>query len=254
VLFGWLRRRRRQKIRSRPFPSSWLAPLEALPLYERLADADQAKLRDHLKVFLAEKTFTGCGGQEITDEVRVTIGAHACLLLLHRETEYYPDLDEILVYPHAYRAKGERQQDNGVVSEGDSLRLGESWLRGPVVLAWDAVKAGFYDVRDGGNVAIHEFAHQLDQEDGRADGAPPLGERARYAPWARVLSKEFERLRSARDKGRKTLLDTYGATNPAEFFAVVSETFFERPKTLLKKHPELYAQLSAYYQQDPAET
>lgn len=252
MLFSWLRKRRRTKVRARPFPSAWLEVLAGLPLYERLEPADQAELRGHVLVFLDEKEFEGCAGQEITDEIRVTVAAHACLLLLHRETEYYPDLSSILIYPHAYEATHQEELPGGVISEGPSVRLGESWTRGSVVLAWDAVQAGFYDVRDGENVVIHEFAHQLDQEDGRADGAPILESRSRYAPWARVLSEEYERLQERVAEGRRTFIDDYGATNPAEFFAVVTEAFFERPKTLQRKHPELYEQLRLYYAQDPA--
>jgi len=226
--------------------------LETLPLYRRLSEADQEELRGHVLVFLSEKRFEGCDGLEITDAIRVTVAAHACLLLLHRETDCYPDLSSILIYPHAYETHQEQLLPGGIVAEGPSVRLGESWLRGEVVLAWDAVEAGFRDVRDGQNVVLHEFAHQLDQEDGRADGAPVLESRARYAPWARILSKEYERLQQAVEAGRRTDLDAYGATNPAEFFAVVSEAFFERPRKLQRKHPDLYAQLSDFYAQDPA--
>ena len=253
MLFAWFRRRRRAALKARPFPPEWLELLETLPFYRQLAEADRAELREHVSVFLEEKTFEGCGGQEITDEVRVTIAAQACLLLLHRETEYYPDLNSILVYPEAYEVEQREELPGGIVSEGNSVRLGESWLRGSVILAWDAVQAGYRDARDGQNVTLHEFAHQLDQEDGVADGAPVLESKGSYRPWARILSREFERLQEKVERGRRTTLDAYGATHPAEFFAVVTEVFFERPRRLRRKHPELYEQLRSFYAQDPAE-
>ena len=251
-MFAWWRRRRRTKVRARPFPAEWLEVLETLPLYRRLSPADQAELRGHVLVFVAEKSFEGCDGLEVTDAMRVTIAAHACLLLLHRETDYYPELSSILIYPHAYESEQQHVGPAGIVTEGPQVRLGESWLRGEVVLAWDAVEAGFRDARDGHNVVLHEFAHQLDQEDGKADGAPVLKSSSRYLPWAKILSAEYADLQRAVEQGKRSDLDAYGATNPAEFFAVISEAFFERPKRLKRKHPELYAQLASFYDQDPA--
>lgn len=251
-MFGWWRRRRRAKVRARPFPPAWLEALETLPLYQRLEPTDQAELRGHVLVFLDEKQFEGCDGLEVTERMRVTIAAHACLLLLHRETDYYPELSSILIYPHAYQSTQQRVGPDGIVSEGEQVRLGESWLRGEVVLAWDAVEAGFRDARDGHNVILHEFAHQLDQEDGKADGAPVLKSTSRYLPWAKILSAEYEALQDKVAHGRRSDIDAYGATNPAEFFAVISEAFFERPKQLKRKHPDLYEQLRSFYDQDPA--
>jgi hypothetical protein len=142
---------------------------------------------------------------------------------------------------------------NGIItSNGQSVRLGESWQSGPVVLAWDSVKGGTLNITDARNVVLHEFAHQLDQEDGAADGAPILERRSRYITWARVLSKEYEVLRKKMRKHRRSVLDKYGATNPAEFFAVATETFFEKPRQMEKEHPELYDELKNYYKVDPA--
>jgi Mlc titration factor MtfA (ptsG expression regulator) len=132
------------------------------------------------------------------------------------------------------------------------VRLGESWHRGAVVLAWDDVLHGAADPRDGHDVVLHEFAHQLDQEDGAANGAPRLPKPSMYAAWARVLGEEFEGLAESREQHRRTVLDKYGATNPAEFFAVATEAFFEKPLQLRKRHAELYEQLAAFYRQDPA--
>src|SRR5690606_32830266 len=141
---------------------------------------DRRELRGHIRVFLAEKHFEGCGGLTLTDEIEVTIAAQACLLLLHRETDYYPRLITILVYPSTYVAHAREPIGGGMVIEGEVARLGEAWKDGVVVLAWDDVLAGASDLHDGHNVVLHEFAHQLDQEDGTADGAPVLGRRSRY--------------------------------------------------------------------------
>lgn len=221
-------------------------------MFHRLAPDDQTELLEHMNVFLAEKTFEGCGDLEMSDEIRVTIAAQACLLLLHHEEpHYYPGLYTILVYPHAYVAKAQQILPGGIVIEGDSARLGESWVRGCVVLSWDDVRSGAADAADGHNVVLHEFAHQLDQEDGASDGAPILERRSQYVAWARILGGEFEKLQKAAERGRRTDIDAYGATNPAEFFAVVTEAFFERPRSLKKKHPDLYEELAMFYKQDP---
>ena len=252
-LFDFFRNRRRRRLRSEPFPDGWKEIVERnFELFHRLSSDDQAELLEHMNVFLEEKTFEGCGGLEMTDEIRVTVAAQACVLLLHhQEPHYYPDLSTILVYPHAYVAKAKEVLPGGIVIEGTSARLGESWVRGCVVLSWDDVQSGAADAADGHNVVMHEFAHQLDQEDGVSDGAPILERRSRYVAWARVLGDEFEKLQEATERGRRTDIDAYGATNPAEFFAVITEAFFERPRSLHKKHPELYDELKMFYKQDP---
>jgi Mlc titration factor MtfA (ptsG expression regulator) len=250
-MFGLFKRRRRQQLRARPFPADWLAIIEKkCPFYHRLSHDDQRELQGHIQVFLHEKYFEGCGGLVLTDEIKVTIAAQACRLLLHRETDYYRRLITVLVYPTAFLADAVEPLGGGFVLEGQEHLLGQAWKEGVVVLSWDDVKAT--DLDDGVNVVLHEFAHQLDHEDGVADGAPILEHRSQYATWARVLGKEYERLRRDRDRGRYTLLDDYGATNPAEFFAVATECFFERPARMKKKYPELYDELRAYYRQDPA--
>ena len=227
-------------------------------MYSRLPPADRQELEGHIHVFLAKKRFEGCDGQEITDEVRVLIAAQACLLLLHRDTDCYPLLHSILVYPSSYIAKTwHLEKDGRTITEGEQARGGESWPHGTVVLAWDGAIAGAVELDKNRNLVIHEFAHQLDQEDGIADGAPLLGgsnlwqTRHRYQTWARVLSDEFQQLRRAAEDGPETVLDTYGAQNPAEFFAVATECFFEKPGQLKERHPALYAELQEFYQQDP---
>lgn len=223
-----------------------------LAIFGRLSSSDQADLLGHVQVFLAEKLFEGCGGLELTDEIRVTIAAQACLLLLHRETDYYPELVTILVYPSAYLAHEDRYLGGNIWEQGEDDRLGHTGRRmGSLVLAWDAAKHGAADPADGANLVLHEFAHQLDFEDYQTNGAPALATRTEYLAWARVMNREFEALRAADEAGIPTVLDTYGATNPAEFFAVATEAFFERPRALRAKQPELYAQLARFYRQDP---
>jgi Mlc titration factor MtfA (ptsG expression regulator) len=249
----FFRKWRRRQLRKAPFRAEWRAIVERnFEMFHRLAPEDQAELFGHVNVFLHEKAFEGCGGLEITDEIRVTVAAQACLLLLHQEApRYYPGVYTVLVYPDAYVAPAREVLPGGVVVQGAAARLGESWVRGAVVISWNEARAGAADAAHGHNVILHEFAHQLDQEDGIADGAPYLELRSEYVAWARILGGEFRKLRAAAALHRSTDIDSYGATNPAEFFAVITEAFFERPRQLRKKHPELYDQLKAFYRQDP---
>lgn len=253
MIFDYFDKKKRARLREQPFPDEWRKLLDRnVPYVKVLSPEERKELEGLIHVFLGEKSFEGCGGLELTDEIRVTIAAQACQLLLGRDVEPYPAIDVILVYPSAYKGEFTNTSD-GVVIEGDTTRLGEASTRGILVLSWDDVLRGAADVRDGHNVVIHEFAHVLDHEDGSSDGAPPLSRRANYAPWARVFGAEYEKLIDADEHRKKTIIDKYGATNPAEFFAVVTETFFEKPLQMREKHPELYEQLKAYYRQDPAE-
>ena len=250
-MFGFKRKKRR-RIRERPFPAAWRTILEHnVPYFSRLTAHEQSELCGHIQVFLSEKRFEGCGGLEITDDIRVTIAALACVLLLHRDTSYYPLTQTVLVYPRHYFVPSTRELEGGIVSEEMSDHEGESWHRGPVVLSWEDVRLDADDPDDGYNVVFHEFAHQLDSESGEEDGAPPLPTRSMAADWARVLGREYTQLIDDLESGRPHLIDEYGATSPAEFFAVVTELFFEAPVELKRHHPELYAQLQRYYHQDP---
>jgi Mlc titration factor MtfA (ptsG expression regulator) len=252
-MFAWLTGRRRDVLRRRPVPDGWPAIIEKnVPYVARLPPEDREELAGHIQVFLAEKHFEGCGGLEITDEIRVTIAAQACVLLLHRQTEYYPNLVSILVYPTTYLVPSGWRTADGLVADEPQARLGESWARDVIVLAWDSALAGAADIHDGHNVVLHEFAHQLDQEGGAGHGTPILPRRSMYVAWARVLGQEFDRLVRETERNHRTLIDSYGATNPAEFFAVVTETFFEKPRQLRSRHPALYRQLQQFYCQDPA--
>ena len=242
---------RRHKIRSLPFPGEWEQILNRnVALYGRLPEELRGQLRGHVRVILAEKNFEGCGGLELTDEIRVTIAAQASVLLLNRPSDYYPRLASILVYPASYVPRA--PDDDERLDAPDDVRLGESWNTGIVVLSWDDALRGASDRAEGHNVVLHEFAHQLDQEDGEAQGAPVLPSRNAYRSWARVLRKEFERHRRRTRRGKRTVMDSYGAKDPAEFFAVATEAFFEKPRQLKERHSALYEELSGYYRLDPA--
>jgi MtfA peptidase len=250
MLFTWLRQRRRHQLLASPFPEEWLAYLRKnVALYAQLTEAEQARLRDKLRVFMGERHWEGCGGLTVTDDMKVTIAAQACLLLLNIENDDFSRVPSILLYPSGYSAPAERRNPDGTVG-GIPGRLGEAWYRGPVILAWDSVIAGGHD---GQNVVLHEFAHQLDFLDGYADGTPPLSSREAYRRWHKVMNAEYDRLVLESAHGRARVLDAYGATNPAEFFAVATEAFFEKPVQLRHRHPALYAVLRDYYRQDTAE-
>ena len=245
------RNQQHDRLMAQSVSAEWVAHIEKnIPLYKRLPQELKTQLHGLVNVFLDEKAFVGCGELEITDEIRVTIAAQACMLLLNRDTRFYPKLKTIYVYPHTYVAKG-LMNDGGLIVEGKSVRLGESWQNGPVVLTWDSVTGGARNIQDGRNVVFHEFAHQLDQEDGDADGAPILEKRSDYRGWAQVLGEEYERLCNKTKGRRRSVLNKYGATNPAEFFAVATEAFFEKPRQMHKRSPDLYEELKSYYKLDP---
>ncbi len=224
------------------------------PRYLRLSPADRDELERCIQIFLAEKRFESAAGQPITDEVRVTIAAQACFLLLHRNTAVYPGLFSIIVYPGEYVAHDRRRDERGFIAEGLQVRRGETAGRGALVLSWSDVVRGASDAHGGRNIVFHEFAHELDRESGSFDGAPILPQPATNRAWARTLSAEFRALRERLARGEPTDLDPYGATNPAEFFAVVTESFFQRPDELQQAHPKLYEELRRFYRQDPAST
>jgi Mlc titration factor MtfA (ptsG expression regulator) len=246
------RSKKRERLRSQPFPDEWDAVLrENFPLYTRLSEEDRSELRGHIHVFLDEKKIEGCGGFEMNDEVRVTIAAQACLLLLHRETDYFPEMTSVFVYPSLFYSEVVEENEDGIVTEFEEDRSGESWDRGPVVLSWEDALAGAVGEEVGYNTVIHEFAHQLDLENGAADGVPKLEGGKQYESWDRVFSAAFERLERKIDTDQQTIIDDYGVEGPDEFFAVASEHFFLTPVELKREYPDLYDQLSGYYQQDP---
>ncbi len=250
-MLGWFEERNRAKRRAEPYPeerAAWLH--EHVALYRTLSAEDRATLHGHIHVLLNEKPFEGCDGLEVTDDMRHLIAAQAALLLLNLDSDYFPRLKTILVYPEVFRSPQHRHVGGGVIEETESSRLGESWDRGVVVLSWHDAEGGAKTL-DGRNVVLHEFAHQLDQADGTADGWPmPFNPRLEQS-WYRIMHEEFAEHVSRVKRRRKTRIDPYGATNPAEFFAVLTEMFFERPAELHEHHNDLYRLLQAFYQQDP---
>lgn len=244
---------KRRRIRRKPFPENYREILgRNVSYYNILPQAQKQKLQELILIFLNEKNFEGCGGLQITDEIKVTIAAQACILLLGEISDFYPSLRSVLIYPHRYVAPFKNYEEGGVVIEGQQYRLGESWSEGNVVLAWDEVKKGASDINDGQNLVFHEFAHQLDHEYGASNQIQSSRPHSAFLTWARILGAEYDKLIQNIEQRHHTLIDAYGASNPAEFFAVVSELFFEKPALLKKRRPELYEQLKGFYRQDTA--
>lgn len=256
-MFEWWRERKREKILEQPFPDAQLAVLERnVKAYGRLPAEAQKRLRDLVQVFVAEKNWEGCGGLVLTQEMKLTIAAQACLLILELPHRLFANVESNLVYPSTVVRPAPRDgvfvQSGRLIDEGRIPLLGEAHHGGPVILAWDRV---LYDGRrpnDGHNLVYHEFAHKLDMLDGDADGTPPLTSRAEREQWRAVCEQAFLALRERVEQGQRSFLDDYGASNEAEFFAVATEAFFEQPGELRDVEPALYAILQAFYRQDPA--
>lgn len=256
-MFNWFRDQRRAEIRQRQLPPEWEAIIKANVVhYGALDTAERDELCAIMQVLLEEKQWEGCGDLELTDEIRVTIAAQASLLLLGLEHNYYRNLESILVYPSTIvppqHRPGVFEQITGPIDIPVPL-LGQTSPLGPVILVWDDVLHSARHPGHGHNVVYHEFAHKLDMLDGSADGTPPLTGRDQLAEWVAVCSIEFLRLRHLAEQGHKTFLDVYGASNEAEFFAVATEEFFDRPLDLQQHAPDLYQVLNDYFRQDPAE-
>jgi len=253
MVFDWLTQRHRHTILTEPFPPEWSDILERnTPFYACLAADEQSRLHDLLRLFVAEKSWEGCGGLTLTDEIKVTIAAQACLLILNIDRGIYPNVESVLVYPSAFIARQQSLSPDGGLEETPYALLGEAWRTGPVIVSWADAREGGTDPADGHNVVYHEFAHKLDMRDGRADGVPRLVDEAEYETWARVMSSEYADLVKKAEHGQQTLLDPYGAANAGEFFAVATECFFEKSVRMRQSHPELYEVLSGFYRQNPA--
>lgn len=246
----WRRRRRQRALLASPMDSAWEPWLDAAPQAERLRGALRDRWRDKTRILVDQFHWEGCGGFELTDEHRVAIAGQAALLILERK-EDLARIPAVLVYPEPFVNPLPRTDATGVVTSGLSAH-GEAWQRGPVILDWKAVERGIRRGNDGRNVVIHEFAHKLDMLDGYANGAPPLRTGRLTRRWQATLGAAYEQLCRANAQGRATLLDTYGTVNPAEFFAVATECFFEQGRKLRRRHPELYEVLADYFGQDPA--
>lgn len=215
-----------------------------------LEDGDRARLRDLVVLFLHEKAIVGAGGLEVSDEMRVAIAAQAAMLILNLDLDWYRGWTEVIVYPDEFVAEYEYVDEDGVEHHVREPMSGESWLTGPVILSWADTEQA--DSGRGYNVVIHEFAHKLDMLNGDANGFPPLHADMSRAAWSAAFEAAYAEFCERVDRGRETAVDPYAAENPAEFFAVLSEAFFEIPGAVLEEFPDLYRQLGAFYRQDPA--
>ena len=240
MIFG-MKERRRRRLRAQPFPQDWRKSIERdVPFFHRLSAADQAELIGHIQVFLAEKRFEGCGGLKITDTIRLSVAAQACLLLLRRKTDYFPRLLTILVYPTTYVAEEERRIEGPIWEEGTSLRQGETGRTlGAMVLTWDAVKSGAADSSDGKNLVLHEFAHQLDYENDAADGAPALLTRSQQLSWREVMRIEFASLRAADDTGIPDLARYLRSHESSGVFCRIDRSVFRTALGVTHSSPEI---------------
>jgi Mlc titration factor MtfA (ptsG expression regulator) len=234
-----------QRVHLRNFPMEWLPYLEAnVPMYKKMPMDLREDYQKKVWIFVEHKKFVPCGGlDEVTDEMKITIAGNACLLLINKDVQYpFPKVYSVLVYPTAFFSSANDEEE---------LMLGEAWPGGSVVVAWDAARKSSRALRDGKNLILHEFTHQLDLEAGcDANGCPAL-DGFQHRVWAGVMNTEFKKFQDRIYKGKPTAMDHYGAEDPAEFFAVATETFFERPTRLKKHHPDLYEQLRLFYRVDP---
>jgi Mlc titration factor MtfA (ptsG expression regulator) len=254
MLFAWLRRRRRRRLLLQPFPAAWEDTLaNNFFYYSYLTPPEQARLRDDLRIFIAEKHWEGCDGLVMTDEIKVTIAAQACVLLLGMEHDYFSRVLTILVYKSAFHAQERHSLGGAELVEEDVSLSGLAHYRGVVVLVWKDVRRAGRRPHGGANLVWHEFAHQLDMLDRSLDGTPPLKSLDQRRRWQEVMTAEYNQLVADSESGRPTLLDEYGASNEAEFFAVATECFFDLPGPMRQEHPRLYALLAEFYCQDPAE-
>ena len=253
MIFSWLKNQRRNRLLAEPIPWAWLEYMTRnVRHYGRLDVPRRTRVGQVAQVLVAEKDWVGGAGFDVTEEMKVTVAAQAALLVLGLEEPYYFDeAQSIIVYRGPYRHPARFQGGLGVIHEGAPV-VGEMWRRGPIVLSWRDVLAGGRNESDGRNVVFHEFAHYVDGLDGDMDGTPPLAGRQQRETWYRVTEAEYLRLVGQARRDEVTLLDHYGATNRAEFFAVATECFFERPGAMQRQHGELYGLLRDFYRQDPA--
>lgn len=253
ILARWaLQRRRRARLMQTPLDERHRAIIaRRIPLYQRVPLYLRGRLDGLINRFLDEIQFLGRDGFEVTEEARLVIAAQACLLIMARPHRWFPNLKSVILYPAAFKSKA-KKFDGYVQRDGARVHSGESWMRGPVVLAWDHAAFGALVDDDGHNVVLHEFAHQLDEATGVSDGAPLLDGDQNAARWGRVFQDAYERLRGNVQKGIPSIFDSYGASAPAEFFAVAVETFFERPREMRAEEPQIYEQMATYFGFDPA--
>ena len=216
-----------------------------------LSAVERAHLRELTTLFLHRKRLVGADDLFVTDKMAVTIAAQACLLILKLGLSDYAGWSEVVIYPGAFRVVRNKVDQIGLVSAQARTLSGESWLRGPVILSWDDVVRDLESAHVGHSVVIHEFAHKLDMRNGRANGMPPLHADMQICQWTEAFSDAFNHMQQRIAHHHRPALDSYAATDPAEFFAVVSEVFFTDPETLMAEYSAVYQQLTYFYRQDP---
>lgn len=247
----WSKRQTRKNLLATPLTDRQRAIVQQeVPLIRRLPAEYRGPLEGKINLFLNQVQFVGRGGLEVSEEMELSIAAQACLLVVNID-QWYKNLRTILIYPGAFKSH-QKERSGYVVTERETVRTGESWLRGPVVLSWADSEQGVLDDRDGHNVVLHEFAHQIDNLSGHTDGAPLMNKGQSFAEWARVFIEAYERHVRAVERGHHTVIDPYGAEGHQEFFAVSVEVFFEKPQALKQAEPEVYAQLVELFRLDPA--
>ncbi len=256
LAWPWLRRQRRERrravLRRQPFPPAWSRLLtKQVPLYARLPPALQEQLHGHIQVLLDEKDFHGAAGFVVTDAMRLIITAQAALLLLNRPVDYYPLLHSIVLHPAVFVVNRETWDATGLHHNNRQVLSGESWEQGQLVLSWDDSLAGGMNSDDGCNVVLHEFAHQLDLDSGAVNGIPGLRSKTQQQAWTTAFSAAYADHCARVDARDETWLDPYAATSPAEFFAVITEAFYELPQAVQAQYPQVYARLCDYFCVDP---
>lgn len=244
----WRRRRILKRIR---IPEhTWREAFSRLAVLRKLSNEELMRLRELATLFLHEKVLEGAAGLILTEAMRVTIALQACLPVLNLGLDWYAGWVSVIIYPTGFVPSREYTDGSGVVHRTRHALSGESWLRGPVILSWSDMAST--KASTGHNLVIHEFAHKLDMLDGSANGIPPLHRGMSVKAWADTFSKAYADFQDRIDRGEETVIDSYGAEDPGEFFAVLSEVFFECPFDIKQTYPEVYRQLSAFYRQDPA--
>jgi Mlc titration factor MtfA (ptsG expression regulator) len=247
----WLRHWRRKRILGRAAfdEALWRTVLARYAFTQALSPAECARLRELAILFLHEKSIAGAAGLQVRDEMRMCIAAQACMLVLNLDLDFYKGWVEVIVYPDEFLVDYEYLDEDGVAHHINGPRAGEAWPGGPVILSWaDTAEAG----SDGHNVVIHEFAHKLDMLNGAANGFPPLHADMDRARWSKTFGAAFEDFGRRLDRHEETAIDPYAAESPGEFFAVLSEAFFEAPRAVQEQYPAVYDELALFYRQDPA--
>jgi Mlc titration factor MtfA (ptsG expression regulator) len=252
-MFEIFRNWRRERILRRPpfDEAAWVSALERYPFTRALPEGERARLREQVILFLDEKAIVGARGLQVDGEMRVAIAIQACMLTLNLGLDFFRGWTEVIVYPDEFVAEYDYVDHDGVQHHVEEPMTGESWLTGPVILSWaDAERRG---EAQGYNVVIHEFAHKLDMLNGDANGCPPLHAGMSRDEWSRIFGAAYEDFCARVERREQTGIDPYAAETPAEFFAVLSEAFFEIPDVVQAEHPEVYRLLAAFYRQDPAQ-